>query len=144
MIHTLAIVRRFALDSVTQLHDATLALLSGVSRVCVWIFVGAMLHPRGRPACWKRRYAPHPGVPWYQRQRAHPHPPLFCRCCCAYLTRYGFLSESTWPDRVLRKFWPDGTPYDPANPETPAHLITYDEVSYTTRLCSRSSENLRD
>lgn len=43
-------------------------------------------------------------------------------------SRYGFLSESTWPDRVLREFWPDGTPYDPAQPEVPGHLITYDEV----------------
>ncbi|CAM9504516.1 unnamed protein product [Pylaiella littoralis] len=46
-----------------------------------------------------------------------------------FVRRYGFLSESTWPDRVLREFWPDGTPYDPAQPEVPGHLITYDEIT---------------
>ncbi|CAM9656497.1 unnamed protein product [Ectocarpus sp. 12 AP-2014] len=45
-----------------------------------------------------------------------------------FVRRYGFLSESTWPDRVTKKFWPDGTPFDPAHPQTPQHLIKYDEV----------------
>lgn len=43
-------------------------------------------------------------------------------------SRYGFLSESTWPNRIMKTFWPDGTPYDPANPDPPEHLVKYDEV----------------
>ncbi|CAM9554706.1 unnamed protein product, partial [Sphacelaria rigidula] len=45
-----------------------------------------------------------------------------------FIHRYGFISESTWPNRVVRTLWPDGTPYNPAHPLPPTHLIRYDEV----------------
>ncbi|CAM9168994.1 unnamed protein product, partial [Laminaria digitata] len=45
-----------------------------------------------------------------------------------FVRRYWFLSESTWPGRTMRKFWPDGTPYDPAHPDPPKNLIKFDEV----------------
>ena len=28
----------------------------------------------------------------------------------------------------MKKFWPDGTPYDPAHPDPPQKLIKFDEV----------------
>ncbi|CAN0116442.1 unnamed protein product, partial [Discosporangium mesarthrocarpum] len=40
-----------------------------------------------------------------------------------FLRRYRFVSEATWPDKRIQRFWPDGVPYDPAHPEAPEHLL---------------------
>lgn len=39
-----------------------------------------------------------------------------------FIRRYQAICQSTWPDAVPVKFWPDGTRFDPANPEPPESL----------------------